>query len=135
MDTNVVATQITLGAFTVALINWLKSTSLFPKIVTGKTWLIRSISIVISLAAGIGIHTAWTPAPDGTHSLIISGLSLTGVGLSLWAVVKQYTFTEIIHHSTKATSNPQFVAALAPKVAAVENLIPEKEDIIGKGKA
>ena len=133
MDANILGTQITVGAITVAFINWLKTTSIFPSFVRGKTWLVRSVSLVISFAAGLGIHTAWTPAPDGTHTLAITGLALMPILGSLWVVIKQYAITELAYHGTKPASNPQLVAALAPAVAEQEKLIPPKEPVIGKG--
>lgn len=127
MDQNILATQITYAGILVAFVNWLKTTSIFPSIVAGKTWLVRSISIVGSFLGALGIHVAWTPATDGTHTLAFTGLSLAGVALSAWIAVKQFVFTELTYRATKPTSNPQFVAAVAPEVAEKQNLLTPKE--------
>lgn len=134
MDQSVVVTQVTISAIIVALVNWAKSSSFFPAFIRGRTWLIRGVSLALSFVGGLGVHSVWTASADGGHVLTFAIPSLAVLGLNIWAGIKQFTLTEVIHHSTKPTSNPQLVAAIAPKVARVEELIPEKEPIIGKGK-
>ncbi len=120
-DANVAVTGFTTSAITVAFINWLKGSKYFPWITREKNTLLRVISILAAVGASAGIGYVWNSTD---HSLVISGLTLSNVGLFLWACMKQFVMNETIFHATKASSNPAVIAAVAPQEAAREGISP-----------
>jgi hypothetical protein len=99
---NVLSTQITLSALSVALIQKLKTW--FPKIKEAPDWLHQAFSFVMALATAVGIHMTWEHgALPGTYMIQVSGVTLVGVATGLWAVLKSVVFNEIIYRSTVKT--------------------------------
>ena len=120
---NVALTSVTISGITVAAIEWLKRSKMFPWITKEKVVLLRVLSCIGTAAAAVGISYQWN-ATD--HTLTIAGLTLSGiVGLS-WAWIKQFTLTEIVYQTTKPSSNPAVVAAVAPAAAFKQGIVPEK---------
>lgn len=100
-DANVVMTHITTSALTVAAINWLKASPVFPWITKAKTNLLRLLSGLAAAGFAVGIHASWNSAD---HSLVITGLSYSAVGLAIWEFLKQFAMNEMIHQATKNKS-------------------------------
>ena len=58
MDANLAMTHFTIGAVTVAALQWVKASPWFPWIVKGKTTLLRIISAAVAAATAVGIGVA-----------------------------------------------------------------------------
>lgn len=112
MVENVAMTHFTLGAVTVAAIQWLKSSSWFPWITAGKTNLIRFVSAMAAAGSAVGISYTWNPTD---HSLTIVGLTLTGMVTAGYAWLKQFAVQEFMYRATAANrSNGTNGAAKTP---------------------
>jgi hypothetical protein len=104
---NVLSTQITLSALSVALIQKLKSSKWAPWIHGASDWLNRALSILMSVATAIGIHMTWEHgAVPGSYMIAVSGVTFIGIAGGLWAVVKSLVFNEIIYRGTVKTQAP-----------------------------
>jgi len=100
-DANVAMTHFTIGAVTVAALQWLKSSSWFPWIQAGQTYLLRAISALAAAGTAVGIGYTWN-AHD--HSLTITGLTLAGIAFAFWAWLKQFAVQEFMYRATKPPS-------------------------------
>jgi hypothetical protein len=99
---NVLSTQITLSALSVALIQKLKTW--FPKLKDAPDWMHQAFSFIAALLTAVGIHMTWEHgALPGTYMIAVSGVTLVGVATGLWAVVKSVVFNELIYRSTVKT--------------------------------
>ena len=98
MDANIAMTHFTIGAVTVAALQWLKGSTWFPWIQAGQTKLLRALSALAAAAAAVGIGYTWN-AHD--HSLTITGLTLSGIAVALWAWLKQFAVQEFMYRATK----------------------------------
>jgi hypothetical protein len=116
MDANIAMTHFTIGAVTVAALQWLKSSPWFPWIQAGQTKLLRFISALAAAGTAVGIGYTWN-AVD--HSLTITGLTLTGIAFAFWAWLKQFAVQEFMYRATRPatqSANPS-VTVSAPAVA------------------
>lgn len=120
---NVALTSITVSGITVAALQWMKRSKYFPWITKEKVVLMRILSGFVAAAAAVGISYQWNAAD---HTLTIAGLTLGGVASLGWAWVKQFTMNEIVWQTTKPSSSPAVVEAVAPVAAAKAGLVPEK---------
>ena len=104
---NVLSTQVTLSALSVALIQWLKSRKWFPWVHGMSDWANRIASGIMALLTAIGIHLTWTHgALPGEYMIAVSGLTLVGIATGVWAVIKSIVFNEIIYRGTVKSQEP-----------------------------
>jgi hypothetical protein len=103
MDANIAMTHFTIGAVTVAALQWVKSSKWFPWIQAGQTKLLRALSALVAAAAAVGIGYTWN-AHD--HSLTITGLTLSGIAIAFWAWLKQFAVQEFMYRATKPALPP-----------------------------
>ena len=118
MDANIAMTHFTIGAVTVAALQWLKSSSWFPWIQAGQTKLLRALSALAAAATAVGIGYTWN-AND--HSLTITGLTITGIGIAFWAWLKQFAVQEFMYRATKQPAqiaNPSVTDSARPVAPA-----------------
>lgn len=111
MDANVGMTHFTIGAVTVAALQWLKASPYFPWITAGKTNLLRALSAMAAAGAAVGIGYTWN-AQD--HALTITGLTLTGIGIAFWAWLKQFAVQEFMYRATRPSSASALAIVNAP---------------------
>jgi len=98
MDANLAMTHFTIGAVTVAALQWVKASPWFPWIVKGKTTLLRFLSALAAAGVSVGIGYTWNPE---AHSLTITGLTLGGIAIAFWAWLKQFAVQEFMYRATK----------------------------------
>lgn len=123
MDANVLGTQITFAGVVVALIQWMKHSRYFPWFTKEKVKLVRVVSVGLSFLAGLGIHWVWDPQ---NGSLIVTGLSMTGLAISAWVAIKQFVITEMTYQTVKPSSDPAVIEAVAPEAAVAKGIVPDK---------
>lgn len=111
-EANVLLTTMTVSGITVAAINWLKRSKYFPWITKEKIWLLRIMSAAAATATGVGIIYVWDPT---NHSILITGLTAANLWAFAWAILKQFTANELVFQTTKASSAPVVVQAVAPE--------------------
>jgi hypothetical protein len=97
--TNHGATSIGLSVFTssavsVWLMQWLKNSKWFPLLKEGQAALNRTAAVVVAFLSSLGVHFVW----DGTaHTLLITGLTLSGIGAMAWHFINQMAAQETIY--------------------------------------
>ena len=89
-------TQITAGAVSVFVIQKLKSWEALPWITHWTPMVNRLVAIVSSFLTAIGIHMAYSSVD---HTLVISGLTLTGILGMMWVWIKQFALQEYVYQS------------------------------------
>ena len=104
---NVLATQITVGAVIAFLVNWLKASKYAPWITQETKVITGIVTVFLSAAGAVGVNFAW----NGTdHTLIISGLTLTGIATIGWAWLKQYVMShlagQVMYPTTQQVPKP-----------------------------
>lgn len=115
-----VATQVTISAIVVALLQWLKQSPWFPWLTTESEKLNRVIAAMLAAFTAIGIHIAWNHgAAPGTYMVEVSGLTLMGVLSGMWAWAKSFVFQQIIFRATVKPA-PLKTPATAEKVAQAQ---------------
>ena len=94
-------TQITLSALSVLLIQKLKSWSAVPWISAGTDTLNRILSVILAVLSAVGVHVVWAAATTpGTYTLTFTGLTLAGIGMMAWGIIKQMAFNELAYRGT-----------------------------------
>lgn len=110
---NLVIAQITTSAVIAYGIEWLKKAKWMPWVAQHTTLLNRALSIILSGAAALGIHTEFS---SETHTLTITGLCLMCVLHSGWDWLKSWITTQIIYDGVIATKpNSALLQVGAPK--------------------
>ncbi len=100
-------TQVSLSAISVAFIQWLKNSSLMPYMHAGSDWANRIVSFVLAAASALGIHMAWTAGSNaGDYTLTFTGLTVAGIALTGWAIVKSMVFNELIYRTSVKSITP-----------------------------
>jgi hypothetical protein len=89
-------TQITAGAMAVFVIQLMKRWSALPWISQWTPKMNRAVAIGSSFLTAIGVHVAYSSVE---HTLLISGLTLTGMLGMLWVWVKQFALQEYVYQS------------------------------------
>jgi hypothetical protein len=90
-------TQFGTGAVVVVIIQMMKKWSALPWITHWTPRINRAVAIIGSLLGTLGIHTAYSSV---NHTLLISGLSLSGILGMLVVWVKQFAYQEYIYQSS-----------------------------------
>lgn len=104
---NILSTQVTLSALSVAVIQWLKSSSWFPWLHARSDYANRAVSLLTALATAVGIHMTWTHGDvAGAYTIGITGATLAGISSGLFAVVKSLAFNEMIYRTTVKSQAP-----------------------------
>ena len=107
MPTNLIAdhtlSSVTSSAVAVWLIEQLKRAKWFPLVQQrGTALMARSLSVFAAAAGTAGIQWQWTST---THSLVVTGLTLSAAMLFAWHVVQHFALQEWIYQS--AINKPQ----------------------------
>ena len=127
-------TQFGSGAVAVFIIQLLKKWSALPWISHWTPRVNRAVAIVSSFLTAIGVHVAYSSVE---HTLLISGLSLTGILGMIWVWGKQFAFQEYIYQSsanrTKVDlpAGAQIEGAKIPAGGAIETA-PVQAGVVGK---
>jgi hypothetical protein len=102
------ATQVTLSALSVAFIQWLKNTESITWIHAGTSTLNRALSGVLAILSAVGVHISWAAAvaTPGTYTLTFTGVTLTGIGLMAWGIVKSMAFNELTYRMAVKSITP-----------------------------
>jgi hypothetical protein len=113
-------TQISMSAIAVAFIQWLKNSPLMPYMHAGSDWANRIVSFTLAAASAVGIHMAWAPgAQAGDYTITVTGLTLAGVSLMAWGIVKSMVFNELIYRGTvKSVALPPGVQVVGGQAGA-----------------
>jgi hypothetical protein len=90
--------QLTVSAFVVMLMNWAKKTNKIPWVSTETARINKAAAIILSLLAAVGVHMTFD---QNAGTLIISGLTLTGIVQMTLAWGKSYVFQQTIFNMTK----------------------------------
>jgi hypothetical protein len=123
-STSLIVGQVTLSAMVAYAIEFMKRSKYFPWLTKEKTALLRVLSGVGSSLAAVGIGTAskWN-AGDHTWTIAISGLCLSCIIHSGYALARSWLFTQMIYDgviSKKSIGDPLPVAAVpAPAMPAI----------------
>jgi hypothetical protein len=107
-------TQITAGAVSVFIIQRMKSWSALPWISHWTPMVNRVVAVISAALTAVGVHFAYS-AVD--HTVIISGLTLTGVLGMLWVWVKQFALQEYVYQSAANRTKVVPAAGAALEVA------------------
>jgi hypothetical protein len=98
---NLAITTVTVSGIIVALLQWLKKSTWFTWLTVESQKANRVAAVVLSFFATIGIHVTWNHgALPGSYMLGVTGLTLMGVLLGLWAWIKTFVMQQIIFHAT-----------------------------------
>lgn len=125
---NAVATQVTLSGIAVALLQWFKKSSWFPWLTKESAKLNRIVAAVIAALNAIGVHLAWSSGSvAGSYSILVSGLTLTGVATGIWVWLKMFVFQQIIYHSTVKDAAATNQDAKPSTAAAPYSQTPQKQ--------
>jgi hypothetical protein len=69
--------------------------------ITTKTpWAARLISLLAAALTASGIDYVWKPAADGSHSLIISGITLVAIVHAVWHTAQNYLVQKAWYKTT-----------------------------------
>jgi hypothetical protein len=90
-------TQVTTGALAVFIIQKLKGWSALPWISHWTPVMNRMVAIASSFLSAIGIHMAYSSV---NHTLLISGLTLSGIVGMVIVWVKQFALQEYVYQSS-----------------------------------
>ena len=128
MDANVALTTFTSSAVVVWAIQKLKAAKWFPLLKKGQAAITRTVSVVAALGTHLGVSYEWTRAADGTHTLVLGGLSAATILVGAWHWLNHYALQETIYQATvnKAAApslaeQPQLEAKGAQVVAVAPN--------------
>lgn len=100
-DHNVLATQITVGALSVAFLNWLKGSKYFPWLTQETAKLNRVFAALVALIGAVGVHLTWAAGDtSGTYMITVTGATLHGIAMGGWVWLKQFVMQELIYRST-----------------------------------
>jgi hypothetical protein len=116
-------TQITAGAMSVFIIQKLKGWEALPWITHWTPMVNRLVAVVSSFLTAVGIHMAYSSVD---HTLVISGLTLTGILGMMWVWIKQFALQEYVYQSSAnrtkidLPAGAQMEGAKIPAGSAVE---------------
>ena len=118
---NVLSTQITLSALSVALIQYLKNSEWATWFHKCSDTLNKAMSAMLSLATAVGIHMTWSHGSvPGSYMIAVSGLTLVGIGSGLFAVIKSLVFNELIYRGVVKSSQDTSIKVTSTAPAKVE---------------
>jgi hypothetical protein len=89
-------TQLTSGAVTVFIIQLMKRWSALPWITHWTPKVNRAVAIIGSFCTAVGVHFAYSAVE---HTVVISGLTLTGILGMAWVWIKQFALQEYVYQS------------------------------------
>lgn len=107
-------TQITASAMAVAIIQRLKSWKAIPWISHVTPVVNRAVAIVASFLTAVGVHVAYSSVE---HTVVISGLTLTGILGMAWVWIKQFALQEYVYQSSANRTKVVPAAGAALEVA------------------
>ena len=117
MDTG---TQVAVAAIISWLISTAKGASWFPWLTAETSKLNRAVAIVLSGVATVGIHFQWTAA---SHSLVITGLAWSTIGIGLW----HWTVQAIYTHGWFKATNGDTIATLKQLLVLLNGLANQQK--------
>lgn len=110
---NPLATQVTVSAIVVAFIQWLKSRDWFPWIQNEAATANRIAAVLLAALTAIGIHMTWSHGDvPGSYMISVTGLTLVGIGMGLYAIIKSFVFQELIYRTTVKNGSPPAAPAM-----------------------
>jgi hypothetical protein len=112
-------TQITAGALAVFIIQKMKAWSALPWINHWTPNVNRAVAIGSSFLTAVGVHMAYSSVD---HTLLISGLSLTGILGMMWVWIKQFALQEYVYQSAANRTKVDFPAGA--KIEGVKAPVP-----------
>lgn len=125
--TDPILTQLTVSGIAVWLLEKLKATTWFPFLSTETAnWAKTAWALVIALATGLGIQITF----DSTAGqLIVTGLTLSGIGGALWVTAQSFVAQQILYHGIvkPAAPSPASFAKAAAKAEVLEIAAEAKE--------
>lgn len=115
--------SVTVAAIGVAFIQWVKKSKWFPWATMETAKLNRILSALYAVVAAVGIHLAWNHgAVPGSYMLEVTGLTVMGVAMGIWGVLKAFVLQELIYRTAANQKAPVpadvAVAASAPVAKA-----------------
>lgn len=123
---NVASTELGSTLLAVGGMQALKKAKWFPLLQEGQKVLNRFVSVIVALGISAGISYTWNPT---NHSLLITNLSLSTIGVALFHWVSQYIYQETGYTVLQGLTALQKVAATVQPgpnkpAVAVENVGP-----------
>jgi hypothetical protein len=111
-ETNVLATQITLGMLGSGVLQYLKRLKSLPVINQNSATLNHLVLLATAAAGAIGVHYQWNP---GSHSLTITGLDVASIAAGFWVWAKQWCVQYLVHKGAfGSVADPAAAPAPAP---------------------
>lgn len=83
-------------------LEWLKNTKLVPFIDASKTTLLRLCNGALAVAAALSIHYTFD---SDAGTLVVTGLSVSGIIHGLWEVGKQWAFQQMAYDGIVSKKN------------------------------
>jgi hypothetical protein len=117
VDSSIALTQIGSSAFTVLVIQWIKSLSWFPWVEKGRRTANLMFSIVAAFLVHAGISYSWNP---DTRLFAFVVPTFYGALVGIWHVANQWATQHVIYKATYATKSATSVIGGAAVTAAVE---------------
>jgi hypothetical protein len=98
---NVVMTQFTSSAVVVYLMQKVKTAKWFPLVQQGRATVNRMVSIVAAFLVAVGVSWTWSlDQSTGTHTLVITGLSVYALLHGAWHWLNQFALQETVYQAT-----------------------------------
>ena len=98
---NVVMTQFTSSAVVVYLMQKVKTAKWFPLVQQGRATVNRIVSIVAAFLVAVGVSWTWSlDKSTGTHTLVITGLSVYALLHGAWHWLNQFALQETVYQAT-----------------------------------
>lgn len=114
-------TSVTVSAIGVALIEFVKRSKWFPWATMETAKLNRILSVLYAMIAAVGIHIAWNHgAVPGSYMIEVTGLTLAGVALGIWSVLKAFVLQELIYRTAANNKPPAASASATAPVSIVK---------------
>lgn len=100
MTTDILSTQVVINAIAVFVIQHVKESKWFPWLTVETSKLNRIAAIAIAGLATLGVNYSFDHT---TGTLMITGLTLTGIGTALWNWIVSFVSQQIIFKATVST--------------------------------
>ena len=102
MEPNLAVSVFTSSALSVYLIQKLKDSKYFPWLTAETAKLNRVASALLAALGAVGLQYQWT---SSTHTLVITNLTLSVIGLGIWHWLQHFTLQEVVYRATTSNSS------------------------------